>query len=536
MNFVLTRILGNPLPPRHDGRNTLDNLRFVLENEAELPDCEKRWILNGIVDPELAETCRRMIESAGQACRSIPFDAEAYGNAFLDASGLPPVPPGSAVTPGQAVAPIAARLRQEWIYRHKSLAAINLNRARNLAIEDGRPDADWVLPLDGGTLFTAGHWQAFRAALEQAPDALYALIPLRRLAANEGLREMPPTHYAPEPQIAFHRDAPDRFDERLRYGNRNKAELLVRLQVPGPWHGWQSAAWEPQTPIAARAAGRFVEAGALYRLESGAHPQVEAKESQRHQARFQGVAAFTAELDARLLTARLTALGRTPWILPADDPLLSDVDDRIRRLAQGGPSAIDPREALLWPLLAESALAHGRLDDAGYADIRQRLEALLTLLERAPANRRAGLSGTRRHLLKSVLALFLRRDALASRLLHNAPLRLVAQCAAGNAVADDALSAARNAALWLLLARLAGKAGVDLAAYRGVNGESLDALLASARRRAARPGDAARLDAVWALLALMRTGADVPPGHLGLVWLMEGLPAHWPALWAQLAP
>ena len=534
MNFVLYRILGNPLPPRHDSRNTLDNLRFVLDNEVDLPGCEKRWILNGIVDPELSEACRGMIEAAGQSCRTIAFDAEAYRMAFLDASGLPPLPAG------QALPPMQSRLRQEWIYRHKSLAAINLNRARNLAIEDGRADADWVLPLDGGTYFKTDDWHAFVEALRRAPDALYALIPMYRLEANEGFREMDSSQYAKEPQIAFHRDAPDRFDERLRYGNRNKAELLVRLHAPGPWQQWRSASWEIGPPLAAAAPGRFVEAGKIYRLQTGAEGEVETKESVRHQARFRGVAAFTADIDAKLLTARMTALGRAPWILPANDPLLSDVESRIARLAQGEPPAIDPREALLWPLLAESALAHGRLDEAGYAGIRQMLAALLTALEESPAgrtaNRSRGVTGTRVHLLKSVLALFLRRDALAARLLHSAPLRLAAQCAAADMSTDDAASAARNAALWLLLARLAGKAGVDLATYRGVNGESIDGLMAAARERALRPGDAPAPDAAWELLALMREGADVPPDHPGLTPLAEGLPAQWPVLWAQFAP
>ena len=527
MNFVLTRILGNPLPPRHDGRNTLDNLRFVLDNEAELPGCEKRWLLNGIVDDELAEACRRLIEAAGQVCRSIPFDIEAYRRSFLDGSGLP------AVLAGQLLTPMQARLRHEWIYRHKSLAAINLNRARNLAIEDGRRDADWVLPLDGGTFFKADDWVRFAEGLRQAPDALYALIPMVRLDANEVLREMDPSQYVQEPQIAFRHDAPDRFDERLRYGHRDKSELFVRLRIPGPWHQWLPASWESDPPLVAVAPDRFIEAGRIYRLQTGADSEVETKESVRHQARFRGVADFTAAIDADLLGQRMKALGRAPWILPARHPAASHItpaalDARLEHAIANPPGGDD---TLLMPFLAETWLADGTLAQADYDRIRDRLDALFTALEESPAgqaaNRAGGAVGTRMHLLKAVLALFLDRHADTARILHNATLRLVVHCAAA-----PAAGGAQNVAAWLLLARLGAKAGIDLAAYRGVNGESIDALLEAARR--ARPE--AGMQAVWALLELMRHGAGIPPEHPGLPAVSDGLPAHWPALWAQLAP
>ena len=41
--FVLYRIIGNDLYPRHKKGQTIENLQFILENEPELESCEKRW-------------------------------------------------------------------------------------------------------------------------------------------------------------------------------------------------------------------------------------------------------------------------------------------------------------------------------------------------------------------------------------------------------------------------------------------------------------------------------------------------------------
>jgi len=190
----------------------------------------------------------------------------------------------------------------------------------------------------------------------------------------------------------------------------------------------------------------------------------------------------------------------------------------------------------LLPLLVETWLADGTVSQTDYDRIKERLGALLTALEETPAgqaaNRGGGVTGTRTHLLKATLALFLRQDAAAARLLHNATLRLVLQCAA-----PPAAGALQNIAVWLLLARLGAAAGIDLAAYRGVNGESIDALIEVARA-AYRPGGQAPhgIESAWALLDGMRLGNAIPSGHPGIAALAAGMPAHWTVSWEQWAP
>jgi len=50
--FVLYRILGNDLYPRHKKGQTRENLQFALETEPQFEKCEKRWIVNRIIDKE----------------------------------------------------------------------------------------------------------------------------------------------------------------------------------------------------------------------------------------------------------------------------------------------------------------------------------------------------------------------------------------------------------------------------------------------------------------------------------------------------
>ena len=51
--MCIIRILGNNLNSVHSDTQTYDNLKFTLENEYEFNNCDKIWILNRIVNPNL---------------------------------------------------------------------------------------------------------------------------------------------------------------------------------------------------------------------------------------------------------------------------------------------------------------------------------------------------------------------------------------------------------------------------------------------------------------------------------------------------
>lgn len=344
--FIVYRILGNSLPPRHGIEDAYSNLRFILEHEAPLPGCEKRWLLNRFIDKAIEEKCIELIGSHGQKYDVIPFDAAEFQNTFLDASGLPEVLNPfvkSNIAESDAHHPLVA----EWIHRRRSQALININAARNRAIELGRNDADWVLPLDGSCFFTEAGWRSLTDALAQNPDAQYGIIPMARVTDNALLDTpgwQPPLDE--EPQIAFRRDAPDLFDETLRYGNRNKVELLVRLGVPGPWNETSPAPWDDAPPQVAQAKDRTLTTGWVCRLATGAEAFFEESGTRRFAARIIGVERFSREIDVMLLEHRLRAMEAEPPHLspPAAEQKEHLAAEAERRLANPFPRITDKTE------------------------------------------------------------------------------------------------------------------------------------------------------------------------------------------------
>lgn len=306
LKFVIYRILGNSLPPRHGSKDTYNNLRFILEHEPDLVGCEKRWLLNRLLDKRLEQRCIDLIAAHGQRHDIIPFDPVAYRNVFLDATGMPstlnpfgaPKVMQANTTPPKRLPPIV----NEWILRHKSQALINVNAARNRALHLGRGDADWTLPLDGGCFFTANGWARFTQDVIANPDALYGIIPMARIDTNSQLSDpLWQPELNEEPQIAFRHDAPDQFDENMRYGNRNKVELLVRLDIPGRWHISKPAAWDMAPTPLLKTKDRALPCGWICRLATGADKAVEETAGARFAARFNGVARLAHNVDSALL-------------------------------------------------------------------------------------------------------------------------------------------------------------------------------------------------------------------------------------------
>src|SRR5688572_26793463 len=76
--FVLYRIIGNDLYPRHRLGMSRANVEFILRHEAALADCEKRWIVNRIVDRAEEQAIIDLLERHGQTYLRIPFVATEY--------------------------------------------------------------------------------------------------------------------------------------------------------------------------------------------------------------------------------------------------------------------------------------------------------------------------------------------------------------------------------------------------------------------------------------------------------------------------
>jgi hypothetical protein len=297
--FVLYRIIGNDLVPRHRVGQSVDNLRFILDNEPDLPGCEKRFVLNRIVNPEQEQQARILLESAGIHYLHLPFNPQQFAKTGLDSEGLPkeynPSAPGF-----EALSGIDRRSVLMRLYRHKNNAVMNNNGARNAALREGRALAKWVLPWDGNCFLTKAAWSSLTDAVRQSPEMPYFIVPMARVTDNHRLLE-PEFHPTPseEPQILFRRDAKLEFDERYFYGRRPKVELLWRLGVPGPWDEWEIEPWDLPAPAFAEEAGRFMRAGWVARLDSG-QQELEHDSEKRRVARADAVIGLLKALDARL--------------------------------------------------------------------------------------------------------------------------------------------------------------------------------------------------------------------------------------------
>lgn len=310
--FVLYRIVGNDLPPRHTAGQTVQNLQFILDHEPELPGCEKRWVVNRIIDPRIEKQILAILEENGKPFIHIPFDPGEYrkvGWRFsqFDISGFTYRPEFDRLGAKQ-------RLRAlDHVYHDKNLYVMNNNGARNAALHQGRGLAKWVLPWDGNCFLTGPAWERLVAAVETRPHLKYFTVPMARILDNsELLRPTPEVSPTEEPQLVFRRDAWEQFNPNARYGRCPKVELLWRLGVPGPWHQWCRGPWDIVPTERSPEAGQIGEAGWVARLASG-QPEQEVDAGSRWHRRIEAIWDCIDGVDERL--ARDTFDATSPFAM-----------------------------------------------------------------------------------------------------------------------------------------------------------------------------------------------------------------------------
>ncbi|HEY3145994.1 MAG TPA: alginate lyase family protein, partial [Dongiaceae bacterium] len=308
-NFVLYRIIGNDLYPRHSLGMSRANVQFILQHEPPLADCEKRWVVNRIVDPAEERAIIELLERNQQPYLRLPFDRAEYAriewdlDCFHDPQFLLELPDKAIPLSNHAL------LKEVRIRRNKNAYVMNNNGARNAALRTGRGVAKWVLPWDGNCFLTETGWAEIRAGVLAQPHFKYFVVPMARTGANGELLAPAyrPTEYD-EPQVLFRHDAFEEFDPTYVYGRRPKIELLWRLAVPGPWDEWQCAPWEPPKPPLSREAHEFTICGWVNRLESG-QQEMERIGSEarrlRGEARSSAIVAMLDRLDEDVMHPRL---------------------------------------------------------------------------------------------------------------------------------------------------------------------------------------------------------------------------------------
>ena len=78
MRILFMRMLGNDLPGLHGKDQTYNNLKFTLENEPELPDTTKGYILNRIANEEELSRLKKLLSKHNVAVWEIPFNKQAF--------------------------------------------------------------------------------------------------------------------------------------------------------------------------------------------------------------------------------------------------------------------------------------------------------------------------------------------------------------------------------------------------------------------------------------------------------------------------
>lgn len=265
---ILFRLLGADQPPGIPAGTVLRQLRFLLEQEPELPGLKKRWLLHRIVDAEEREALIRLLEEHRQRWHELPFEPAVYSACWMDLGAVPADHHPWSERFGQLSSDQQAQVL-DYIARAKSLYLFNRNEARNHALQLGWAETRWVFPWDSSCLLTPEAWQVIRPVLA-LPDLAYLGVPCASLAdvpsSLHGLDQPSPADGLP--LLGFARNARPPFDPGLREGFSSDSDLPRRLGLAGPWQqsGLELPPWEVMdtTPLIDRA--RLVQAGWAYRL------------------------------------------------------------------------------------------------------------------------------------------------------------------------------------------------------------------------------------------------------------------------------
>lgn len=315
-DFVLYRIIGNDLPPRHARGQSLQNLRFILDHEADFEGCQKRFVVNRIIDPEVEAQIIDLLEARSAPYLHIPFEPQAYASIELDLDCLPSRAFLSSNrfkrhSPRHQARLIAA------VNRHRNNYVMHNNGARNAALEEGKSLAKWVLPFDGNCFFTEAAWAELSVCITERPYFKYFVCPMARIQSNEDLFR---SDFKPvaeeEPQLVFRSDASEAFNEAFPYGRFPKIEMFWRLGIPGQWSRVTEKSWDPPRRLLSPEARQFALAGWVARLFSGvAHLEQDLVKgpSNRGIARREAINQLFSRLDLEIhgedLCAKLLAGG-----------------------------------------------------------------------------------------------------------------------------------------------------------------------------------------------------------------------------------
>ncbi len=297
--FLLVRVIGNDLEPRHRSGQSRENVEFMLRNEPAFPNTTKFWVVNRILDEAERARIVELLEQHRQEYAVIDFSLAEYAKIGWD---FDKVPTGDFIF-SDDYRDLDDRLRTKVdiaLRRKKVAYAMNNNGARNFALNVRRGAFKWIMPWDGNCFLTTRAFDEIARAVKQRPELPYVIVPMVRMEDNSLLLDPWFSRKASEePQIVFRSDAAEEFNATIPYGRRPKIDLLWRLRVPGKWDRYDVDPWDEPKPEPAEDGGLFHTAGWVARLDSG-KPELEIGRSSskmRAVSRDEAILATTDRLD-----------------------------------------------------------------------------------------------------------------------------------------------------------------------------------------------------------------------------------------------
>ena len=268
--FLIIRILGNDHYPIHSKDQTLNNLKFILQNEPDFKNCRKCFVLNRIIDKKIEQDLIDLLKKYSVDYLLIPFSGKEYAGTGWIVDEFGGVDYFSSEKFYKKSLDIKKR-QLIWAMSPKINYAMNLNGARNFALEEGKRTANWTFVLDGNCIFKKRDFETLCYDCTHPPHLPYIIIPFARLSENiEYMKRgfIPEAIY--EPQIGFHFTAKEVFNPLFPYGIISKAELLKILGVPGKWIHWKEYSWQKSSSRHTKDRYLFKTSGSMViRLSSG---------------------------------------------------------------------------------------------------------------------------------------------------------------------------------------------------------------------------------------------------------------------------
>lgn len=261
------RIIGNNHPLLQNHEQTVENLKFILNNEIAFVDVDKIFVLNKITNPDLRQKLIAVLQGANARFLEIEYSQDEYAIIGYDFNNIP----GDSCWFEERDSWIRLVLNVE-LRESKNRYLINNNGARNFAISDGKKKKyKWIMPWDGNCFLSDQQMKDLQQSLNENDGAKYILTPMQRVLSNETVSNNSVADNAnEEPQITFRFDATELFNEQRVYGNQPKVELFKRLGIPGVWDSWENLSpWKklefaksPESQVAS-------SISSVFRLSSG---------------------------------------------------------------------------------------------------------------------------------------------------------------------------------------------------------------------------------------------------------------------------